>query len=224
MITKIAKAAVVAVVAGSLNLGFAAPAGATPVGRDCGFTSVTDPTVENGRTQVGQINGGPVGDDAQAVAGVTIACTIQIGADNSTHAGADAFRLSGSGIGTASVAGMGRYVSPEGQPTYLCTEVTVNGATYYRDSANATWSTNPGVGCADAISQEVFPGPLDPVLDTPPMDSIVLVIDGVATIVFDVLNQLENGIVDPLICPALTIFFPPDGDVGVFYDCPPDGR
>ena len=165
MIRTIAKAAVVAVAAASLNVAYTAPAHATPAGRLCSFTAVTDPTVENGQTYAGQINGGPVTDDTQVGATITLTCTIQVGAGNNTHAGADAVALSNTGTGAVSVAGQASFVSPDGQPVYLCTEVTVNGTTYYRDSVAATWSSSNTAACGEAISQEIFPGPLGPVID-----------------------------------------------------------
>ena len=218
MIKKIAKTAVIAVVAGGLNLAFIAPASATPAGRLCSFTSVTDPTVENGQTQAGQINGGPVTDDTQAGATITLTCTIQVGAANSTHAGADAVSLSGTGTGAASVAGQASYVSPEGQPVYLCTEVSVNGTVYYRDSVLATWSASASAACGEAISQEIFPGPLGPVLDI-----LFPILDGA----FETLNNLERDVTDPIICPILAGIFPPEGDIvlpdpiGKIFDCFP---
>ena len=202
MIKKIAKTALVAVVAGGLNLAFVAPASATPAGRLCSFTSITDPTVEGGGTQTGQINAGPITDDTQVGATITVTCTIQVGAANSTHAGADAVALSNTGTGAVSLAGQANYLSPEGQPVYLCTEVTVNGTTYYRDSVNATWGT-AGSPCAEAISQEIFPGPLAPVIDA--------------------INQVLIDVVDPAICPVLATLFPPEGDVPPLWDCPPYG-
>ena len=148
------------------------PASATPtIQRRCSFTSITDPTVENGQTQTGEVNGGPVTDDTQAGASITITCTIQVGGANATHAGADAVACSGNGIGVAEVACQASYVSPEGQPVYLCTQVTVNGTNYYWDASApgvdpnlpGNWSTTGGL-CNEAISQEIFPGALAPVI------------------------------------------------------------
>ena len=97
MIRTIAKGAAVALVAGGLNLASVAPAGATPtIQRRCSFTSITDPTVENGQTQAGEVNGGPITDDSQAGATITITCTIQVGGANATHAGADSVSCAGS--------------------------------------------------------------------------------------------------------------------------------
>ena len=165
MIKTIARAVLLTVVAASLNVVFTTPAHATPIGRACGFASITDPTVENGQTQTGQINGGPVTDDTHVAATITLTCTIQVGGANATHAGTDSVSLTGTGTGTASVVGQASYVSPEGQPVYVCTEVTVNGTTYYRDSINATWSVSAGVECGLSISQEILPGLLGPLLD-----------------------------------------------------------
>ena len=173
-------------------------------GRECSFTSVTDPTVENGQTQAGQINGGPIGDLNQPTATVTLTCTIQVGAANSTHAGADAVALSGTGTGFASVAGQASYTSPEGQPVYLCTQATINGTTYYLDETNSEWTFNSSAGCGEAISQEILPGPLAPV--------------------FTIVDQLFVDVIDPTICPTLATLFPPEGDIPELgWDCPPYG-
>ena len=157
---------------------------ATPtIQRRCSFTSITDPTVENGQTQAGQINGGPITDDTQRGATITITCTIQVGGANATHAGADSVSCAGSGTGVAEVACQASYVSPEGQPVYLCTQVTVNGTTYYWDASadpsdpnlpRGNWSLSGGL-CNEAISQEIFPGPLAPVLDAIPVDAVVII-------------------------------------------------
>ena len=203
MLTTLAKTALVAVVAGGVNLAFVPPASATPVGRPCSFTSVTDPTVENGQTQAGQINGGPVTDDTAVAPTITLTCTIQVGAANASHGGADSFALSNTGTGAASVAGQASYVSPEGQPVYLCTEATVNGTAYYYDSDTGTWTTDSSVRCGEAIQQEIFPGPLAPVIDA--------------------INQILIDVVDPAICPVLATLFPPEGDVPPLWDCPPYG-
>ena len=264
MIDKIAKAALVAIAAGSLNLTFVAPAGATPSDqRLCSFASVTDPTVENGQTQTGQINGGPVTDERLG-ATITLTCTIQVGGANSTHAGTDAVSLSNTGTNLAAacvssdhspywntgficpgvgvtVAGQASYVSPEGQPVYMCTQVTVNGEVYYRDSVNATWSASASVTCSEAISQEILPGPLGPVFDI-----LFPIIDGVLVTLFDALTQFEKDVVDPQLCPQLAarspgaggVIITPEGDVYIdavpygdgdgiadpeefFWDCPP---
>ena len=183
-------------------------ASATPIGRNCSFTSVTDPTVENGETQTGQINGGPITDDTQPTASIYLLCTIQVGAANSTHVGADAVLLQAWGTGVAVVAGQASYVSPEGQPVYLCTEVWVadpsGHTTLFLNSVDGTWSTSNSVPCGEAISQEILPGPFAPVIDA--------------------VNQVLVDVVDPVICPILAGQFPPEGDIPeVGYDCPPYG-
>ena len=208
MTRTIAKAALVVLAAASLNLGDALPASATPIGRLCSFLSITDLTVEGGQRQTGQTNGGPVTDDTSVGATITLTCTIQVGAANNTHAGADAVALSNTGTGAALLAGQMSYVSPEGQPVYLCTQVSVNGTTYYWD-ASATgvhpnlpgnWSSTGGL-CNEAIRQEIFPGPFAPLLD--------------------IVDPILTGIVDPVVCPVLAVLFPPEGDITGVWDCPP---
>ena len=208
------------------SVAFTPPAYATPVGRVCAFTSVTDPTVENGQTQMGQVNGGPVTDDTQAGATITLTCTIQVGAANNTHAGTDSVALSNTGTGAASVAGQASYVSPEGQPVYLCTEVTVNGTTYYRDSVAATWSSSNTAPCGEAISQDMFkPGGMC----TDPFDRDCTYwrdgwLDFCSVWAMGIcLTQAIDDIVDPVICPILATLFPPEGDIPPVRDCPPYG-
>ena len=186
MIKKTTKTALVAVVLGSLNLVFAAPAEAAAAGAPCRFTSITDPTVENGQTQVGQINAGPIAALAPG-ATVTITCTIQVGSANSTHAGTDS-SAKVSSKATPQVAAIPptsndapntvSYVSPEGQPVYMCTEINIDGTTYYWDATTATQgpagngpvtpdrlSTEATAACREAISQELVPQPVQDILE-----------------------------------------------------------
>ena len=197
---KSARAAAVLLLAGSLA--YAAPAGATPAGRRCALQSVTDPTVAHGETQSGHTSGGPIADDATSTATVTLRCTIQVGAANSTHAGVDAAFGASSGTGAAVVAAVTvAYVLPEGQPVYLCSEVTVDGMTSYWDEVAGAWSSNSAASCDEAVVQEVLPGPFAPVLD--------------------VAGPIMDGVVDPVACPVLAAVLPPDGDVPGVWDCPP---
>ena len=165
-----------------------------PAGRACSFASVTDPTVENGETQTGQVNGGPLAAPESAV---SMRCAIHVG--NGTHAGTAA--VSASAGPERDVVALAptpvSYLSPEGQPVYLCTQATVDGTTWYRDGD--TWTANSSSSCALAISQEIFPGPLQPVLD--------------------LIDQLNCQ--DPCICEWLQILFPPEGDIPGIFDCPP---
>lgn len=225
MFKTITKAAVMAVVAGGLSLTAAAPAQAQApegpaTGILCGFGSVTDPTIENGEVQTGEIDGGPLVATAPG-ATISMTCTIQVGAANSTHAGANS-AVAGSSPSVQATAvppTLVSYLSPEGQPVYMCTEATVNGVTYYYDSVSEPggWSLSSSVGCSEAISQEIFPGPLGPVLDI-----LFPILDGVFTTVDGILHDLFVNTIDPVICPILAGIFPPEGDIpDLGWDCPP---
>ena len=224
------KVVIAAVALASAAFAVPAEAQSDPVGRRCSFTSVTDPTVENGQTQTGQINGGPIGQPDNPAATVTLTCTIQVGAANSQHSGGASVSCTATNTGATSLACQASYVSPEGQPVYLCTEVTISGkGTFYWDAnlneGAGGWSRTGGL-CNEAISQEIFPGPLAPVLDLlfPILDEIIVIVDGVLTTVFDAITQLEKDVVDPIVCDALKDLFPPDGDIPGFWDCPPYGE
>lgn len=192
---KITKIALVAVAAGSLSVLYAAPAQAAPEGARCRFTSVTDPVGEDD-VQTGQMNGGPITDPTAPGAEITLTCTIQVGPLGATHAGADAAAASSTGTGVAVLAPTAiSYTAPEGLDVYQCTQVTVNGTTYYWNGT--TWTTDPSSACQLATSQEIPP---EPILSTINM----------------ILEQ-----VDPTICPVIAQAFPPEGDIGNVYDCPP---
>ena len=217
----IKKIAIVAVAVGGLTLPFAAPADATPSSRRiCSFNSISDPTVEPG-TQIGQVNGGPI-TDSNLLATMTLTCTIQVGGANNTHAGVDAASASATGTNVAAACihadhqefwdervcpGVGvtlpptqiSYTSTEGQPVYLCTEVSVNGTVYYYDDASGSWSASASATCGEAIQQDLIPEPL-----------------------FSLINSILEQ-VDPTICPFIAMAFPPEGDVLGVYDCPPYG-
>ena len=160
MVGTIAKGVVVTLVAASLNLTYVARAQVPPVadGFYCGFASEYDPTIEGGQVQTGVINGGPMVATAPG-ASITLTCTIQVGGANSTHAGDDSVSRSGSGTQVATVApDRISYVSPPGQPVYMCNQVTINGTDYYLDDVNFTWAEeNPNVPCGEAIYQETYP-------------------------------------------------------------------
>jgi hypothetical protein len=160
------KAAVLAVAVGSLNLAVVAPAEAqvgVAEGRRCSFNSITDPTLE-GDAQTGQINGGPLVATAPA-ATIQMTCTIQVGAN--THNGGDACAAPGPAslqVGFVTPTAC-TYDSPEGVPVYMCTQATINGVTYYWDAGppdpgTGTWSTSSASYCNEALSVEIFPGPI----------------------------------------------------------------
>jgi hypothetical protein len=196
MLKTIARTAALAVLAGGLNLAVGTPAiaqapgSSVANGRRCTFNSITDPNGE-AETQVGQINAGPLAA-ADTGASIQITCTIQVGGANATHAGADADSVT-STVGTqvASIPPTEddqpptiNYVAPENVPVFLCTE---------------------GALCNEAISQEIFPGPFQPVLDilVPILDSLFLLLDETLAPVFDLLIDLEVAYVDPVVCDVL---------------------
>ena len=218
---KIARAALVAAVVGGTSFAFVAPAQAQsePVGRRCEFSSVTDPTVENGGTQIGYIRGGPIGQPDNPTASVEIICTIQVGSNIHNSTSNDTYRCTdGPSMGTdTTFCGPVIYPSPPDQPVYLCTEVRISGKeTFYWNAINPTptppapsgsWSHDPNSFCNEAIRQEILPGPLGPVLD----------------LIFNTVNDILIDEVDPRICPILAVIFPPEGDIPPLWDCPPYG-
>ena len=146
------KLVLAALVAGAVNLTPIAPAHASPgEGRDCDLQSAVDPTVENGGTHWGTLSGGPFAATTPGST-VTLTCTVQVGAVNSTHAGSDSTSLSSTSTQAAAVSGQVSYVLPEDQPQYVCTEVRVDGTTWYRDAVAETWSTDSGVPCRETAS------------------------------------------------------------------------
>lgn len=201
MIRTIAKVAVAAAAVGGLQLGAVAPAEAQ-TGFLCGFASITDPTVE-GDVQTGEINGGPLAaadtdNPGEEAATIAIRCTIQVGAQGATHAGADAYAAtSPTNPGVAVLpAHQFTYVAPSGSPVYLCSSAIVNGQIRYWDSVNdpvdttdGGWQTTSGHDCLLAISQEVDPG--------------------------------DGSELDPIICPPLALVLGSDGDIEGVWNCPP---
>ena len=228
MLEKCAKIAVLAVVAGSLNVTFAGPAHAgEPVGRPCGFTSVSEPLGEDD-VQTGQINAGPVTSTNVPPVDITITCTLKVGGSGATHAGTgevDNKTVTGPTTrGVAVAAGQVTYLSPEGQPVYLCTQVTlgkVPGVTRYWDAGDlpgeGSWSPEADSDCGEAIQQQLIP---DPVID-------------LINMIIDIVNSVLV-LVDPTICPIIGMLSPgipdvvdiaPNGDISIlgepFYVCPP---
>ena len=192
--------AVVALALGGLTLSPLTVASAQS-GDLCGFASITDPAVE-GDVQTGEIDGGPlfaadVDNPGEETADISIRCTIQVGAQGGTHAGADAYIAEGPTQAGVAVlpAHQFSYVAPVGAPVYECTQAEVNGQIRYFDADNPFdpadfigWSTSSGVDCVMAINQSVPTG-----------------------------EEL-----DPFICPSLVVLFPPEGDIPG-WDCPPYG-
>jgi hypothetical protein len=176
-------------------------------GRRCSFGSTTNPGAEPD-TQTGQIQAGPaVINDGGTPPGVHsghFVCTIQVSA--STHAGPDAASVTGPDTtGVIAAQGQVTYTAGDDAPVYLCTEIVVDGQSWYYDDptvvgATGTWTTSSSASCGLATSLD------------PGNDPTVLAIE---------------GLIDAIICPVLAIVFPPEGDVtlpdpvGKVWDCPP---
>lgn len=124
----------------------------------CGFTSEFDPTLE-GDTQTGEIDGGPLVNEANPGGDIYLKCTIQVGSQGATHAGADSTGVAdGTGAGVVVIPPtVVRYVGPFGLPVYLCSEVRLGGAggtPLYWDSTNGEFSSSSGVDCGLALYQD----------------------------------------------------------------------
>lgn len=146
------RALVATLVVGAVSPVSAAPARAVPASTHrCGLVSATDVSRGFGETQIGTVAGGPVGDLADPAATVTVTCTVQVGAANSTHAGADAAVVTGA----MAAAGAVSYEMGDDEPVFLCTQATVGVTTWYWDAGGDDWSTSPGVGCVTAFRQQV---------------------------------------------------------------------
>ena len=165
----------------------------------CSFLAVEDPTLPGSGIFSGVIAGGPVVSDVVG-ATISIRCTLQVGAAASTHAGADsAVASSGSSTQAAVLLPtLVAYFAPPGAPIYVCTAVTINGTTYYSNGSG--WSTSTAASCQLATSQET-----DPILQP----------------IYDLVDGLLTGLVDPVLCPVLATFFPPDGEPFGLWNCPP---
>lgn len=154
MTRKLARVAVAATAFGSATLAVAPPAQAQAEGVRCGLTSAADPTAE-ADIYTGELHGGPLTVTADPTASITLKCTVQVGATGQVHAGPDAASASASGTGTAVLPPTAvSYAAPPSADVYLCTEVNVNGVTYYYDEANGIWSQSSSASCVLAISQE----------------------------------------------------------------------
>lgn len=167
--------AVLATVAGSLLAPSSAQA---QTGFLCGEEHRSSREARDGRWEhASLLTGGPMyaGDPN---AEIVITCTIQFGTDGRTHAGPDAATAS-SPVGTGVAFLPSTPVHYVKEPTYIyqCTQVTVNGVTYYYDDLNGAWSSSPDVPCY-TWWDEVPPGGLDDEVDAtacslPPLDSAV---------------------------------------------------
>jgi hypothetical protein len=172
-----------------------AHAAADPQGLLCGFSSVTDPSIEG--SQTGEIDGGPLvlGTDGGVYTG-SLTCTIQTGT-NDTHAEADAGSITGpTTTGVVAAGGTVTYEVGTDEDVWLCTSVNIEGqGTLYYDETTGTWGV-PAGACAHAISARApDTGEQEELLDT--------IISPILSIVF----PPEGDVVLPV--------------VGKIWDCPP---
>lgn len=147
-------------------------------GLTCGLSAVTDPFV-GPDVHTGVLKGGPLTAFGSTV---SMRCSIQAGGGNSTHPGED-IRAAASAptLGTTVLSPTPEsYQWPFGQPIWLCTEITVDGRPSYWDADTGQWSASPQVSCAQAVNQEIVPGPvgvLQPVVQA--VDEATVVLDTV---------------------------------------------
>jgi hypothetical protein len=202
MPTLVAKAVVLALVAGGL-LGVATAVEArtdSPAeGLGCRWSSLGGGPIPEQRNV--ELTGGPL---AATAAGATIdlTCTIQLGAANASHDGADACRAaSGDQPQVAVVPPAFCSWLMDQEPAFLCTQATVDGTTWYwhvvtpaTGEQAGSWSTDSASRCAGVAGREIFPGPLGPALDLVGR----LLADHVDPVVCGVLRSLSPGVPDVL--------------------------
>lgn len=172
----------------------AAPA---PKGLSCGmaaaWTSATSPPYQF--TAV--VWGGPVAmpdSNPTIVYSGRLTCTIQQNA-NSRHMDPDLCNVPGANavVATAGPTLCG-WNGGQFDVYWLCTRLDViGGGTLYK--SGGSWTTNAAADCDPAISV---------VCDSSTLPC-----------------GLKQSFLDPLLCPIFAIFFPPQGDIGIFWDCPP---
>lgn len=195
---------VASVAAATLVTALATPASAapSPTGSLCGFASADAPVAG---TQNGVLFGGPVvlGDDTNpaVVYSGTLTCTFQAGRLNGSHSDADTCSASSplaTGVATLAAPNvLCSFALASDDYGHVCTQVDiVGGPTLYWASGvggPGEWTTDPSANC------------------TPTSFTVVNT---------DIVSPVK-AILDAVLCPLLAPFFPPDGDVGIFYDCPP---
>ncbi|HWL38390.1 MAG TPA: hypothetical protein VNQ77_19540, partial [Frankiaceae bacterium] len=119
--------------------------------------------------------------------------------------------------------GVVSYISPEGEPVYLCDEFNDGTTTWVLDARTDTWvpAGTAGAECYLAISA----GTGDPIFD--PIFDLLDTIDAL-------LIQLEKDVIDPIVCAVLPLLqgdyagvvtINGQGDIFLlgepFWDCPP---
>ena len=130
---------------------------ATPTGRRCNLQSATNPAAP-GQVQAGELNAGPIGSPG---ATAIVLCTVQVGPGGGTHNGPDAASAGADGGGGFAVLPPTpvSYAWTAGEAIHLCTQVTVNGDTYYWDGAIDRWALSNAVACEATFRQQVAPVP-----------------------------------------------------------------
>lgn len=154
-----------------------------------------------GFTSVGSntlIDGGPLVADERTGVTISMTCTLQHGA-NSTHAGADTASASSLFLPQAVVLPptFVTFRPPAGAPIFICTQMKINSTTYYHDDSTSSWSTSTSVPCKPYRLGGDIGEEVDRIL-------------------------VEE--VDPVLCPVLSLVFPPEGDIPLLWDCPPYGN
>ncbi|HWL38378.1 MAG TPA: hypothetical protein VNQ77_19475, partial [Frankiaceae bacterium] len=128
--------------------------------------------------------------------------------------------------------GVVSYISPEGEPVYLCDEFNDGTNTWVLDARTDTWvaAGTAGAECYLAISASTGDPIFDPIWDT--YDTVIEAIIALLTELDEIILGVERE-VDKVICPALAlltgtygpVFINAQGDIYIdgapFWDCPP---
>jgi len=189
-------------VAAALVVAFAPAAHAAPhpQGTTCGLAAVDDDTLTAPNTFTGVLFAGPLtlrdNLNPLVVYSGSIRCSIQV--NSPLHSGVDQCAAAGLLSGGVAVLDPSfcSYAAGPSDSVYVCTQVDIlGGPTLYHD-AGGGWTTNANNPCnqVTAVVQ------CDP--STLPC-------------------AVKVSLLDPLLCPIFAIFFPPQGDIGIFWDCPP---
>lgn len=193
----------------------------SPDGYACGYSSLTDPTAEEG-TQLGEIDGGPIvvadlprvdvhGDPTLSwdvlgnPASATLTCDLQL--NDQTHGGPNTVSLSASGTTVVVLPPTTTsYALSVNDTVHLCTSVTVTDArgdsgTFYWDAWEQEWTTDSTVPCTGLLA--------------PPCCYVPFVGD-----TSEIVGELFLE-VDRIVCAVLDDVFPPEGDIPGLWHCPP---
>lgn len=168
-------------------------------GTTCGFAT-TDAATKG--FQTGVIFGGPLvlRDTTQpaVVYSGTMTCTVHYGVFNYTHASGGVACSASSAVATVVTVAANLCQFPTTAPfwpdeAYICTQVDIVGlgSLYY---SGGGWTTDRNSECERAAYLNLTD---------------------------EIAQDIKRSTIDPIVCPILAPFFPPYGDVGIFYDCPP---